>query len=227
MWPTGSTTSQVNRYRRQQWRGLYPRVRPSHKVLRRRELPHHGYVHRHAQYPGAVDQGALRGAYSVAKRGGANGYPNTHSDAAGRIVVTGIPPGTYVYRASGPRHADKTGRVFVRPGVTITEQVHLKYQTISIDFSVNETTIQDVYNINLEATFQTQVPAPVVLLEPLSINIPELQVGEEATGELTLTNYGLVRADNVKFTPPQSDEYYKYECFWRKFGRNWMPKSAS
>lgn len=133
------------------------------------------------------------------------------SDAAGRIVVTGIPPGTYVYRASGPRHADKTGRVFVRPGVTITEQVHLKYQTISIDFSVNETTIQDVYNINLEATFQTQVPAPVVLLEPLSINIPELQVGEEVTGELTLTNYGLVRADNVKFTPPQSDEYYKYE----------------
>ncbi|MGF6211501.1 hypothetical protein ABIE32_001366 [Comamonas sp. 4034] len=133
------------------------------------------------------------------------------SDAEGRAIASAIPPGTYLYRASGPRHTDKTGRIFVRPGVTITEQIHLKYQTISIDFSVSETTIQDVYNINLEATFQTQVPAPVVLLEPLSINIPELQVGEELTGELTLTNYGLVRADNVKFTPPQSDEYYKYE----------------
>lgn len=77
---------------------------------------------------------------------------------------------------------------------------------------MTETTIQDVYNINLEATFQTQVPAPVVLLEPLSINLPDLQVGEEFTGELTLTNYGLIQADSVVFKPPQrSDEYYKYE----------------
>ena len=133
------------------------------------------------------------------------------TDAAGKASLTDLPPGTYTYRASGPRHADKTGRIFVRPGITTSERIHLKYQTISIDFSVTETTIQDVYNINLEATFQTQVPAPVVLLEPLSINLPDLQVGEEFAGELTLTNYGLIQADSVVFKPPQSDEYYKYE----------------
>ncbi|MEN5178836.1 Ig-like domain-containing protein [Comamonas testosteroni] len=133
------------------------------------------------------------------------------TDAEGKTVVTDLPPGTYTYRASGPRHADKSGRIFVRPGITASERIHLQYQTISIDFSVTETTIQDVYNINLEATFQTQVPAPVVLLEPLSINLPELQIGEEFTGELTLTNYGLIEAEEVAFKPPQSDEYYKYE----------------
>ncbi len=133
------------------------------------------------------------------------------TDAEGKAVVTDLPPGTYTYRASGPRHSDKTGRIFVRPGITTTERVHLQYQTISIDFSVTETTIPDVYDINLEATFQTQVPAPVVLLEPLSINLPELQIGEEHTGELTLTNYGLIQAEDVVFKPPQSDEYYRYE----------------
>lgn len=133
------------------------------------------------------------------------------TDAEGKAVVTDLPPGTYTYRASGPRHSDKTGRIFVRPGITTTERVHLQYQTISIDFSVTETTIPDVYDINLEATFQTQVPAPVVLLEPLSINLPELQIGEEHTGELTLTNYGLIQAEEVVFKPPQSDEYYRYE----------------
>lgn len=133
------------------------------------------------------------------------------TDAQGKAVLTDLPPGTYTYRASGPRHADRSGRIFVRPGVTTSERVHLQYQTISIDFSVTETTIKDEYRITLEATFQTQVPAPVVLLEPLSISLPELQVGEEFTGELTLTNYGLIQADKVVFTPPQSDEYYRYE----------------
>ena len=133
------------------------------------------------------------------------------TDADGKAVLTDLPPGTYTYRASGPRHSDKSGRIFVRPGITVSERVHLQYQTISIDFSVTETTVQDVYDINLEATFQTQVPAPVILLEPLSINLPDLQVGEELTGELTLTNYGLIQAEQVAFTPPQSDEYYKYE----------------
>lgn len=133
------------------------------------------------------------------------------TDAQGRAELTDLPPGTYTYRASGPRHADRSGRIFVRPGVTTSERVHLQYQTISIDFSVTETTIKDEYQINLDATFQTQVPAPVVLLEPLSINLPDLQVGEEFTGELTLTNYGQVQADKVVFMPPQSDEYYRYE----------------
>ncbi len=133
------------------------------------------------------------------------------TDAQGKAVLTDLPPGTYTYRASGPRHADRSGRIFVRPGVTTSARVHLQYQTISIDFSVTETTIKDEYQITLEATFQTQVPAPVVLLEPLSISLPELQVGEEFTGELTLTNYGLIQADKVVFTPPQSDEYYRYE----------------
>lgn len=133
------------------------------------------------------------------------------TDAQGRAELTDLPPGTYTYRASGSRHADRSGRIFVRPGVTTSERVHLQYQTVSIDFSVTETTIKDEYHINLDATFQTQVPAPVVVLEPLSINLPDLQVGEEFTGELTLTNYGQIQADKVVFTPPQSDEYYRYE----------------
>jgi large repetitive protein len=49
------------------------------------------------------------------------------------------------------------------------------------------------------------------LIEPLSVNLPDLQVGEEYTGELSITNYGLVRADHVVFTPPSSDQYYRYD----------------
>ena len=135
------------------------------------------------------------------------------SNAQGIAEYTAIPPGNYRWRASAPSHQDASGRLTVYPGVTANERVFLDYQVVSIEFSVTETTIKDEYAIVLEATYQTQVPAPVVLLEPMSISLPALQQGEEHTGELTLSNYGLVRADNLQYALPASDANYKYEYF--------------
>lgn len=135
------------------------------------------------------------------------------SNAQGIAEFTAIPPGNYRWRASAPNHLDASGRITVSAGLTASERVFLDYQVISIEFSVTETTIRDVYDIVLEATYQTQVPAPVVLLKPMSINLPAMQPGEEITGELSLSNYGLVRADDVQFALPQSDENFRYEFF--------------
>ena len=38
-----------------------------------------------------------------------------------------------------------------------------------------------------------------------------MQPGDVFQGELTLTNYGLIRADNLKYFLPANDEYFKYE----------------
>ena len=70
--------------------------------------------------------------------------------------------------------------------------------------SVTPTTILDRYIITLSATYQTQVPAPVLILEPGTINIPPTAVGEFITGEFSLTNHGLLRADNVQIVYPSS-----------------------
>ena len=131
----------------------------------------------------------------------------------GLAELTDLPPGNYRWRASAAQHTDASGRIQVRAGLTANERVFLDNQLVSIEFSVTETTIRDEYHITLEATFQTQVPAPVVLLEPLSVNLPDMQVGEEITGELALSNYGLVRADELEFALPQSDASYRYEFF--------------
>ncbi|MFT3779452.1 MAG: carboxypeptidase-like regulatory domain-containing protein [Ottowia sp.] len=135
------------------------------------------------------------------------------SNQAGIAEFSAIPPGNYRWRASAANHLDASGRITVNAGLTANERIFLDYQLVSIEFSVTETTIRDEYDIVLEATYQTMVPAPVVLLEPMSINLPAMQQGEELTGELTLSNYGLVRADEVKFALPTSDENFKYEFF--------------
>ncbi|MDR1529855.1 MAG: hypothetical protein LBS40_05600 [Burkholderiales bacterium] len=133
------------------------------------------------------------------------------SNVEGVAEIKDLPPGAYRYRASASNRISTSGRFRIMPGITTTQAVFLDYQVINVEFNVVETTIQDHYDIVIEATYQTQVPAPVVLLQPTAINLPDMQVGEELTGELTLSNYGLVRADNVVFTPPKSDEYFDYE----------------
>lgn len=135
------------------------------------------------------------------------------SNDQGIAEATSLAPGNYRWRVSAPGHTDAGGRVQVRAGLTASERVFLDSQLISVEFSVTETTIKDEYHITLEATYQTQVPAPVVLMEPASINLPDMQVGEEITGEITVSNYGLVRADDLQFTLPKTDQNYRYEFF--------------
>ncbi len=133
------------------------------------------------------------------------------TDAQGNVSIGPLPAGRYSYRATAANHTEATGRVLIQPGTTIDERAFLDFSAVSVEWSVVETTVQDRYDVVLTATYQTQVPAPVVVMEPLSINLPDMQVGEEITGTITITNYGLIRADNVVFTPPPLDEFFRIE----------------
>ena len=83
---------------------------------------------------------------------------------------------------------------------------------VTVEWSVTETTIQDLYNITLTATYAVDVPTAVIVLEPAGISLPYLQAGDLYYGELTLTNYGLIRADNLEVRLPPADEYLRVEA---------------
>ena len=55
------------------------------------------------------------------------------------------------------------------------------------------------------------MPAAVVVAEPSSITLPDLTAGDVFYGEFTLTNYGLIRADNLKLNLPPPDRYIRFE----------------
>jgi hypothetical protein len=135
------------------------------------------------------------------------------SNEQGIALLENLPTGVYRYRVSAPNHTDVSGRIVIRPNTTINEHIFLEYQNINIEFGTTETAIKDVYDIELNATFNTLVPAPVVLIEPMSINLAGLQIGEEKVGELTITNYGLIEAKNVVLNLPKTDNKFKYEFF--------------
>lgn len=133
------------------------------------------------------------------------------TDSLGEALFQNLPAGRYKFRARANNHQEIGGRVLIKPGVTANQPVFLDYNLVTVEWSVREITIQDRYEITLNATFETDVPAAVVVMQPTSINLPKMAAGDVYYGELSLTNYGLIRADNVQQRLPQSDAFFRYE----------------
>jgi hypothetical protein len=133
------------------------------------------------------------------------------TDSQGEALFTDLPVGRYRFRASAANHQDAGGRLTIKPGITANQDVFLANNLVTVEWSVKETTIQDRYEIVLTATYETNVPAAVIVLEPASVTLPIMKPGDVFYGELTLTNYGLIRADHVRFTPPPSDAFFRFD----------------
>ncbi len=104
---------------------------------------------------------------------------------------------------------ENPGRFWVKPGVTASEDVFLDYHMVTVEWEVTETAIQDRYEIVLHATYLTHVPAPVVVFEPTSVSLSYMKAGDVLNGELTLTNWVLVRADGLSFEFPADDAHFQ------------------
>ena len=133
------------------------------------------------------------------------------TDSEGDAYFTDLPAGRYRFRASAANHQDVLGGFTVKPGVTEQLEVFLDYDLITVEWSVTEITLEDQYEITLQAIFETDVPAAVVVLEPTSTQLPAMAPGDVFNGELRLTNYGLIRADDLNFQLPPDDAYFRYE----------------
>lgn len=116
-------------------------------------------------------------------------------------------------RGSASSHNDNSKRIVIQPGFVSSESIFLLNGLVTIEWSVTEITIEDRYEIFLEAVFQTNVPAPVIVFDPSSTQLPNLKRGEVFHGELRLTNHGLIKAFGLTAALPSSDEKMRYEFF--------------
>ncbi|WP_207389193.1 fibronectin type III domain-containing protein [Marinobacter halodurans] len=133
------------------------------------------------------------------------------TDANGEALLEDLPAGRYTYRASAFDHDAVTGHLWVKPGVTATEEVFLMNALINVEFSVKEITLEDRYEVVLDATYETNVPAPVILFDPMSVNLPMMEKGDVYQGEFTLTNHGALEAYDVAANLPSGDDYARFE----------------
>ena len=124
------------------------------------------------------------------------------TDALGEVLFEGLTVGTWKARLSAPGHEAVEVALSIKPGLIGSSEVLLPTPLIVFEWEVTETTIEDEYIVVLQAVFETDVPAPVVIAEPVGIELPDMAVGDVLYGETTLTNHGLIRADDLTNEPP-------------------------
>lgn len=135
--------------------------------------------------------------------------------------------GYYAVRVSAEKHDSYSNNLLVDPGTETKKVVNLSYEAINIDWKVEETEIQDEYEIKTNVKFETQVPVPVVeLTVPDRIYTEDLREGESLIFNATLTNKGLITAKDVQLLLPNDLKSLKFETIGTDEAINLAPKQS-
>lgn len=120
--------------------------------------------------------------------------------ADGTIRFQTLPSGPYQYRVEAPGTEPSVGRFDIEPDRVTPLQVFNNVVYVTLDWSVTPILIEDRYEFTVAATFETSVPAPVLITEPAYFQL-KVEPGSIYVGEYKLRNFGLVGIDDVKINP--------------------------
>ena len=124
-----------------------------------------------------------------------------------------IPEGQYKLSVTDEAHGDSyDGVVLVDPGVVTSRVVNLSIQGIDLEWTVEETTVEDEYEITTNVKYEVNVPVPVVeLILPNSVDADYLAEGESLVFNAVLVNHGLVTAEDVDLLLPTGFNKYRFD----------------
>lgn len=126
----------------------------------------------------------------------------------GSITFSDLTEGYYHLHVTADRHDSYNQNVLVSPGETTEHLATISYQAIRVDWTVEETEVEDEYDITTKLTYETQVPVPVVEMNaPDAIILADINRGKSALFNVVLRNRGLIAAQNVQYTPPTADGF--------------------
>lgn len=128
------------------------------------------------------------------------------TDANGHFLAEDVNEGYYTLTVTAQRHASYQDNIYIEKGMVNNELVFIAFQAISYTWDVVPTMIEDQYEITLIVEFETNVPAPVVIMN-MPDTMPQLSQGEVFPFLITLTNQGLITAQDVEIEFPEDDEY--------------------
>lgn len=149
----------------------------------------------HVENAEVVLRNPVTGALVTQGRTGANG-----------MFTVELPEGYYKLSVTANNHDSYTNNVLVDPGKETCKVINLSAQSITVDWKVEETEIEDEYEIVTTVKFETNVPAPFVeLIVPEKLNVDSLGEGESLVYYAVLTNKGLITAEYSELTIPSHE----------------------
>jgi hypothetical protein len=138
------------------------------------------------------------------------------TDSEGKYIFGAVggeplPPGRYQVKITAPKHEPYYGSIWIKPGINHFDQIPLNYGAVTVEWEVREITIEDRYEVRIETTFETTVPAPVLLITPAVIELPAMCPGDVYEVELLVENKGILAAQDFRNPTPASDSYLRVE----------------
>src|ERR1019366_7176368 len=116
--------------------------------------------------------------------------------------------GTYQLSLTADKHPSFRGGAVVTANHTNAVQAFLSLHTVTYVWTVVPTQVQDVTTITVQAQFEANVPAPVVVPSPASLDLaPLTQPGQFMDVPFTLSNHGLIGVQNVGISISQHALY--------------------
>jgi hypothetical protein len=123
--------------------------------------------------------------------------PEVKTDGDGRVEIPDLQEGEWSYQVIAAGHMSVQGTVLVVADQIVIEQVELNRNLVTIDFTVVPVPFTDRYDIVIEQTFVTNVPMPVLVVEPPFIRLENVTPGFEVTVTAKVSNKGLIDLRDV------------------------------
>ncbi|MEY3143914.1 MAG: hypothetical protein RLY21_2407 [Planctomycetota bacterium] len=164
------------------------------KVMARNEFSYYGTP---PTYPNALVELRRAGESTLLASGTV--------DAQGEIVFEKLPAGLYEIRSTAPQHGGFTQVRRVDPGQNEIV-AFMARQLVTYQWSVVPIPFSDRYEITLNFIFETNVPAPVITVDPPFIDFTTMQSPTEYR-EVRIKNHGLVTALDVEWAWSNTARY--------------------
>ena len=128
-------------------------------------------------------------------------------DVNGSFNLPDLQAGEYELQIYAPDHLDYTQNVTVQPGATTQLDAYLPQSVYSFSWTVVPVTGTDRYEIELTSTFVTDVPVPVLTVNPDPLDFSDLAPGQTEVVDATITNHGLIAAYNLTLDLPDPNDF--------------------
>ncbi len=119
------------------------------------------------------------------------------TDADGAFLVEGLQEGEWSWQVTASGHAGQAGTVEVLPDQSVLVDPVLDRSLVTVRFQVVPVPFTDRYDIVLEQTFETRVPAPVLVMTPPMHRFENVEPGFETTVTYELRNEGLIKISDI------------------------------
>jgi hypothetical protein len=121
------------------------------------------------------------------------------TDVNGEVVIYGLDMGQWTYQITAPGHRSVNGVVDIVADQTVLVEEELDRVLVTVTFNVEPVPFTDRYEIKIEQTFETHVPAPVLVVDPPYVQFENVVPGFEAHILVAVQNFGLKALDDVTF----------------------------